>query len=110
MSTTAKLFALCAVSLALTACGKSEPATAPAPATQSAKTVTAATQQPAAMPKAPVEESKEVTYRPVNARLRDSGESVVIMVPDDVDVESGRMLEYRVGDDGTYYLRSVIPQ
>ncbi len=97
-------------------CGKTEeaPVAREKPAetsTESGAASSSAAHSGAAKPAAPVvaEDSKVVTYKPVNARLRLSVEPIVILVPDTEDIESGRMLEYREGSDGKYYLKSVIP-
>ena len=106
MSKCIRLAVVFALLLGTAGCGKTEetPAVRKSP-------VEAPTETATSRPASPVVsvEPQSITYRPVKARLRLSDEQVVIMVPDTMDIESGRMLEYREGDNGKYYLKSVIP-
>ncbi len=98
--------AVLALIIGIVGCGKADDTPAPRKPVSSTPAETVS-QKPVAPTTSAEPES--ITYRPVNATLRLSGEAVVIMVPDDMDIESGRMLEYRESDDGTLYLKSVIP-
>lgn len=112
--TVAPIVVLSAVVLAaLTACQKSDDANkAPQPAATSTSSEPA-TSKPAAtakaMPDRPTE-AKDGAYRIVKATIYRSDRSIEILVPEDIDVESNRMIEYKQGSDGNYYYVSLIPQ
>lgn len=113
MSALAKLIFIGLIAVTLTACGKPEApdssTTAPTkPATSVANPASKSASKPAAATQAAVETA--TTFRTIKARLRDSGEQIDILVPEDMDIDSGRMLEYAVDDNGNYYLKSLIPQ
>ena len=55
-------------------------------------------------------EPEDVAYRIVRASLYRSDQTSEILVPEDVDVSSGRLIEYEEGEDGQYYFVSLIPQ
>ncbi len=108
MSNSIRISVALALVIATAGCGKAEETPAARKPVANTPAETAAPESVVSAPSAEPE-SIEITYRPVNAKLRLSGESVVIMVPDTMDIESGRMLEYREAADGTLYLKSVIP-
>ena len=61
---------------------------------------------------APVEfeEPASVEYRIVRARIYRSEDSIEILVPENIDVDSNRLIEYEEGEDGRYYFVSLLPQ
>ncbi|MEM7082073.1 MAG: hypothetical protein AAF465_05025 [Pseudomonadota bacterium] len=103
-----KTMALIALGIFLTACGNDTP-TPPNTDVETPPSSITSTDVDTTSPKPAAVVAQDVTWRAVNARMRLTGESVVIMVPEDMDIESGRMLEYREAEDGTLYLKSVIP-
>ena len=104
--------ALLIVLVALAGCQKTsdEETTRQTPAEEPATESSAASS--AAPPATPVEpeEPVSVEYRIVRAKIYLSDESIEILVPDNIDVSSNRLIEYEEGEDGQYYFVSLLPQ
>lgn len=52
----------------------------------------------------------DARYRRIAATLFGGGEPIEIRVPEDIQVEGGRLIEIREGEDGEYYFESLIPE
>ena len=104
--------ALLIVLLALAACQKaSDEETTQQTSTEQAETESSASSS-TAPPATPVEPDEPVSaeYRVVRAKIYLSDQSIEILVPDNIDVSSNRLIEYEEGEDGQYYFVSLLPQ